>query len=436
MAKVASSIFWLTILGSLWLAQPARAELRIEITRGVSAAMPIAVVPFGYSGPGSQPLDVAQVVSDDLLSSGRFAPMARKDMLEKPSSGAEVDFQDWRLLNTQVLVVGRVTPINAEEYSIQFQVFDVYKREQILGYRMPSTRAAMRASAHYVADMIYEKLTGIKGVFSTQVAYVTVTGTGKQRNFELLVADADGANPKVISSSPDPIMSPSWSPDGRKLAYVSFEGGTSSIYVQILRTGFRQKVSSRRGVNGAPVWHPDGRRMALTLSESDGNLDIYVLELTNGRLERLTNHPAIDTEPEWRRDGRGLYFTSDRSGGVQIYELDVLDKKAQRVTREGSYNARPRLSPDGKTLSMVTLDRGNYRIAVMNLERASLQVLSNGNLDESPAFAPNGQTLIYAAREGSRGVLATVSADGQIRGRIASADGDVREPVWSPFPPN
>ena len=436
MAKVASSIFWLTILGSLWLAQPARAELRIEVTRGVSAGMPIGVVPFGYSGPGSQPLDVAQVVSDDLLSSGRFAPMARKDMLEKPSSGAEVDFQDWRLLNTQVLVVGRVTPINAEEYSIQFQVFDVYKREQILGYRMPSTRAAMRASAHYVADMIYEKLTGIKGVFSTQVAYVTVTGTGKQRNFELLVADADGANPKVISSSPDPIMSPSWSPDGRKLAYVSFEGGTSSIYVQILRTGFRQKVSSRRGVNGGPVCHPDRRRLALTLSASRGNLYIYVLELTNGRLERLTNHPAIDTEPEWRRDGRGLYFTSDRSGGVQIYELDVLDKKAQRVTREGSYNARPRLSPDGKTLSMVTLDRGNYRIAVMNLERASLQVLSNGNLDESPAFAPNGQTLIYAAREGSRGVLATVSADGQIRGRIASADGDVREPVWSPFPPN
>jgi TolB protein len=436
MTKLVSSIFRLTILGVLVLAQPARAELRIEITRGVSAAMPIAVVPFGYAGPGSQPLDVAQVVADDLQSSGRFAPMARKDMLEKPSSGAEVDFQDWRLLNTQVLVVGRVTPVNADEYTIQFQVFDVYKRAQILGYRMPSSRAAMRASAHYVADMIYEKLTGIKGVFSTQVAYVTVTGTAKQRNFELVVADADGANPKVISSSPDPILSPSWSPDGRKLAYVSFEGGTPSIYVQILRTGFRQKVSSRRGVNGAPVWHPDGRRLALTLSESDGNLDIYSLELSNGRLERLTNHPAIDTEPEWRRDGRGLYFTSDRSGSAQIYELGVLDKKALRVTREGSYNARPRLSPDGKSLSMVTLDRGNYRIAVMNLERSSMQVLSNGSLDESPAFAPNGQTLIYAAREGSRGVLATVSADGEIRGRIASADGDVREPVWSPFPPN
>jgi TolB protein len=398
--------------------------------------MPIAVVPFGYAGPGAAPMDIAQVVADDLAHSGRFAPMARKDMLEKPTNGAEVDFQDWRLLNTQILVVGRVAPLNADEYSIQFQVFDVFKREQILGYRMPSSRPALRASAHYVADMIFEKLTGVKGVFSTQVAYVTVNGTGKDRKYELVVADADGVNPKVISSSPDPIMSPSWSPDSRKLAYVSFEGGSSSVYVQILRTGFRQKVSSRRGVNGAPAWHPDGRRLALTLSQPDGNLDIYLLELSNGRLERLTNHPAIDTEPEWRPDGRGLYFTSDRSGSAQIFELELLDKKVRRVTREGGYNASPTLSPDGKHLGMVTLDRGKYRIAVMDLEKYSFQVLTDGALDESPAFAPNGQTLIYAAREGTRGELATVSSDGQIQGRIASAEGDVREPAWSPFPPN
>jgi TolB protein len=436
MTKMARKIIWLALV-ALPLSIPlAHAELRIEITRGISAAMPIAVVPFGYSGPGSVPMDVAQIVADDLGNSGRFSPMARKDMLEKPSSGAEVDFQDWRLLNTQILVVGRVAPINADEYSIQFQVFDVYKREQILGYRMPSSRSALRASAHYVADMIFEKLTGIKGIFSTQVAYVTVTGTGKNRNYELVVADADGANPQVISSSPDPIMSPSWSPDGRKLAYVSFEGGSSSIYVQILRTGFRQKVSSRRGVNGAPAWHPDGRRLAITLSQPDGNLDLYLLELSNGRLERLTDHPAIDTEPEWRADGRGLYFTSDRSGNAQVFELDLLDKKVRRVTREGSYNASPTLSADGKLLGMVTLDRGKYRIAVMNLDKYSFQVVSDGSLDESPAFAPNGQTLIYASRDGTRGELATVSSDGQIRGRIASADGDVREPVWSPFPPN
>ena len=392
MTKVFTSILFFMLMGVVGGFQPAHAELRIEITRGISAAVPIAVVPFGYTGPGASPFDVAGIVAADLASSGRFDPMERKDMLEMPSSGAEVDFQDWRLLKAQVLVVGRVSPINADEYSIQFQVFDVFKREQILGYRMPTTRAAMRASAHYVADMIFEKLTGVKGVFSTQVAYVTVTGKGKDRNYELVVADADGANAKSISNSPDPIMSPSWSPDGRKLAYVSFEGGTPAVYVQILRSGFRQKVSSRRGVNGAPVWHPDGRRLALTLSEGDGNLDIYVLELTSGRLERITTHPAIDTEPEWRKDGRGLYFTSDRSGRAQIYELELLDKKAVRISREGSYNARPRLSPDGKKLSLVTLDRGNYRIAIMDLERGSLQVLSDGRLDESPAFAPNGQT--------------------------------------------
>jgi TolB protein len=413
-------------------ATTARAELRIEINRGTVKAQPIAVVPFG----GAAPLDVAAVVAADLERSGRFEPMARGDMLQRPTTGAEVDFGSWRITQVDALVIGRVVEAGAGQFEIQFQLFDVLKGEQLLGYRQASTAAELRRNAHRVADLIYEKLTGVRGVFATRIAYVTAQRFSDRSVFRLIVADADGENARTMAESPEPIMSPAWSPDGRKIAYVSFESKRAEIYSQELRSGARQRVSARPGVNGAPAWSPDGRLLAVSLSRPDGNLDIYTIDVASQMLTRLTDGPAIDTEPTFSPDGSFIYFTSDGSGGPQVYRVPVDGGRAARVTFEGRYNARPRPSPDGRLLAVVHNDRGAYRIATVDPARGVTQVLTEGRLDESPAFAPNGETLIYATRDGSRGVLATVSVDGRIRQRISVTEGDVREPAWSPFPAN
>jgi len=415
-----------------------QAELQIQITEGVDKALPIAVVPFGWQGSGTgAPLDVASVVAADLARSGRFDPLDRKDMLQRPTTGTEVDFGDWRLQRTDVLIIGRVVQLGPDQFEIQFQVFDVLRGEQLLGYRQPATAADFRRSCHRVADLIYEELTGIRGVFSTRIAYVTVSrnqGQGQlTSNYRLVVADADGQNVRIMVESRQPIMSPAWSPDGRKIAYVSFEANRSEIYVQDLRSGSRKRVSARPGVNGAPAWSPDGQRLAVSLSRQDGNLDIYTLDLATQVLTRLTSGSAIDTEPTWSLDGQQIYFTSDAAGGPQVYRVAADGGSAKRVTFEGPYNARPRMAPDGKKLAVVHNDRGNYRIALVDLARSTTQVLSDGRLDESPSFAPNGEMLIYATREGTRGVLGTVSINGRIKTRIPDLDGDVREPAWSPF---
>jgi TolB protein len=282
--------------------------------------------------------------------------------------------------------------------------------------------------------MIYEKLTGIKGVFATKVAFVTAEQRQDGQTYRLVVADQDGHNETVVLQSADPLMSPAWSPDSRRLAYVSFENDRSSIWVQTLRTGNRIQVSNKPGINGAPSFSPDGKQLVLTLGGLDGNLDIHVLDLATRQTRRLTTHRAIDTEGSWSPDGRYIYFTSDRSGGPQIYRVPANGGTPERVTFEGSYNARPRLSPDGKRLAMVHLDRGAYRIAVMDVKKKEVLVVSAGQQDESPSFAPNSDTLIYATRQARNGVLETVTADGLIRQRVSSGQGDVREPVWSPFP--
>jgi TolB protein len=427
--KMRVSIILLALLGSY-----ANAELVIDV-QGVAQPTPVAIVPFGWEGSGpAMPLDVAEVITNDLRRSGRFAPIGEDRMLQKPTSGADVDFDDWGFVNVEAVVVGTVTQNGENAYTLQFQLFDVFGQRQLVGYRMPASRGTMRAAAHRAADMIYEKLTGIKGVFGTKVAYVTAQRQGQGRLYSLIVSDQDGANEHKIMESKDPIMSPAWSPDSRQLAYVSFEGNKSAIFVQTLRTGNRFKVSSKPGINGAPSFSPDGRQLVVTLGGVDGNLDIYVLDITSRETRRLTTHRAIDTEGTWSPDGRYIYFTSDRAGGPQVYRISAKGGSPERITFEGSYNARPRLSPDGERLAVVHNDRGNYRIGVMDLDKKNLLIVSKGRQDESPSFAPNSDSLIYATRQGRNGVLETVSADGLIRQKMASGSGDVREPVWSPFP--
>ena len=418
------------------LVSSASGQLRIEIRRGVERPVPMAIVPFAWEGSGAEaPFDVSGLVSTDLRQSGRFAPMDERDMVSRPSLPTEVRFPDWQIVDVDYLVIGRIIQDAADRYTVVFQLFDVLGSEQIVGYRLTATTAELRAASHRVADMIFEELTGIRGVFGTQIAYVSEQQEGDERRFRLIVADSDGENAQVVANSPEPLMSPAWSPDGRRLAYVSFEGSQSSIYIQTLRTGTRDRVSARAGINGAPVFSPDGRRLALTLSQDQGNIDIYMLDLATLVLTRLTQHSAIDTEATWSADGESILFTSDRAGGPQVYRVPArAGARAQRVTFEGDYNGRPRISPDGNQLAVVHRVQGNYRIALVDPDTGLTQVLSTGQLDESPSFAPNGALIIYAAQENGRGVLASVSTDGRIHQQIASVAGQVREPVWSPFP--
>jgi len=426
---------WVALAVLVLASTAARAQLVIEITRGQENAVPIAIVPFGWESTGTAPFDIAEVVAADLHRTGRFAPLDRKTMIDRPSSGDQIRFQDWRLLKTDFIVVGKLMPEGANRYAAQFELYNVLNGQRLAGQRLTASGDSFRALAHRIADIVFEQLTGIRGAFSTRIAFVAVEGTPPKQEYRLIVADADGYDQRVIAKSTEPLMSPAWSPDGQSLAYVSFESRASAIYVQTLRTGERRKVSARAGINGAPAWSPDGRMLALTLSRKDGDVDIYTLDLATQMLTRMTFDPAIDTEPAWSTDGRKLYFNSDRAGGPQIYEVDVSNPtRATRVTFEGGYNARPRVSPDGKRLAVVYLDRGNYRIATVDLASKAVQVLSQGRQDESPSFAPNGATLIYATQDRGRGVLATVSTDGRVEQRLAASSGDVREPAWSPFP--
>ena len=415
---------------------PARAVLQIDITQGVTDPIPIAVVPFARAVPADGGFDVAAVVQHDLEGSGRFRALARSAMLSQPTRAADVQASAWHSAGADYAVVGRVSADGAGGLAIEFDLVNLLTGQRLGGQRITANAATLRNGAHRVADFVYEKILGTRGAFATRVAYVTVNGQPPTQRFQLVVADADGENAKVVLDSRQPIMSPAWSADGEWLAYVSFESRAAAIFVQQVRTGERRQVSARLGVNGAPAWSPDGKRLALTLSGSSGNLDIYVLELATQRLTRITDNPAIDTEPAWSLDGRSLYFTSDRAGGPQIYRVDLADpSRVQRISYGAAYNARPRLSPDGRELAYVTRDGSRFRIALQDLATGAVRLLSNGSLDECPSFSPNGATLIYASTEGGRATLATISVDGLVSQRLKSDQGDVREPVWGPFLP-
>lgn len=414
------------------MSAPGHAQLVIEITRGQTSAIPIAIVPFG-SDSASLPIDVAEVISADLARSGRFAPLERRDMVDKPTNGTDIRFQDWKYLKSDYIAVGKVFA-EAGNYSVQFELYNVLNGKRMLGQRIPSTAAALRGTAHRIADMIYEQLTGTPGAFATRIAFIRVFGQPPAQRYELIVADSDAQNQVAVAKSGYPIMSPAWSPDGKSLAYVSFEDKASAIYVQTLATGERRRVSARAGINGAPAWSPDAKTLAITLSRKDGDVDVYTLDLAAQVLTRMSFDSGIDTEPTWSADGKKIYFTSDRAGGPQIYEVEVADPRSpRRITFEGTYNARPRLSPDGKKLAVVHRENGNDRIGIVDLASKAVQVVSNGRDDESPSFAPNGAMLMYATQTRGRSMLKVASTTGNFTGEF-QLEGDVREPAWSPFP--
>ena len=424
----------IAVFVAVFLTNAAHAVIKIRITKSTEAKVPIAIVPFGWQHGGQPlPVDVAAIVADDLARSGLFEPVPFESLPSKPARHDEIDFKDWRLLGTGSLVIGNVTPALDGGYVVEFQLYDVLRSKQVAGFQLTAGEQAMRRVAHRIADRIYKQLTGVRGAFDTRVAYVTeVAGADGKARYALAVADVDGHNEHVILDSAQPVMSPSWSPDGKKLAYVSFESDQPRIFIQEIATGDREGITSFPGINGAPAFSPDGRHLAMTLSK-DGNPEIYVMDLQAGRFRRITRNAAIDTEPSWSPDGRSLAFTSDRGGKPQIYRVVVEGGRPERLTFEGSYNARPVYSPDGAKLALVHRDDGRYRIGLLDLENGALQVLTDSELDESPSFAPNGRMILYATSDGAGSVLAAVSQDGRMHQQLAVQTGGVREPAWSPF---
>ncbi|TNY25647.1 Tol-Pal system beta propeller repeat protein TolB [Fulvimonas soli] len=418
-----------------FVAGPAAGQaLNVQITGGLKTATPIAVVPFAQTG-APLPTDVAEVMRNDFNRSGKFRSLAKSEIVETPSRGAEIKFATWRLLKQDYIVVGRVNDAGNGMVQVQYELWDVNKQQSLLNQAMPPAPVGdLRGVAHQIADAIYEKITGVRGAFWTRIAYITAVGLGNNTTYSLIVADSDGYNPQVVAKSRESLLSPAWSPDGRKIAYVSFESGNSQIYVQDITTGSRQLVASHpRGINGAPAWSPDGRKLALALSYV-GNPEIFVLDLASRQETRLTNSLSIDTEPVWSPDGQGIYFTSDRSGRPQIYQMPAGGGAPTRVSFQGQNNANASVSYDGKQIAMVQGNGNVYRIAVMDLSLGGqVRYLSPGPIDESPSFAPNASMLLYAATEGRRGVLYAVSADGMVRQRLVLSDGDVREPAWGPY---
>ncbi len=416
-------------LGAMLLALAARAQLTIDITTTGGRQIPIAVMPM--AGETAQPQSVSEVVGADLARTGLFRLVNTAGITPIPTEPSQVNFADWTARAAEALVIGRMDPLADGRVEVRFRLFDVQKQSQLASFSYVVAPQQLRATAHRIADVIYEKLTGDKGVFSTKITYVVKRGT----RYELQVADADGFNAQSVLASNEPIMSPAWSPDGSRLAYVSFDQKKPIVVVQNLAQGTTRVVANFRGNNSAPAWSPDGRFLAVALSK-DGLTQVYRIPANGGTAQRLTDSGGIDTQPNFSPDGQAIAFTSDRGGTPQLYRMPASGGAAQRLTFEGTYNVGPRYSPDGKSLAFVQRDGGRFRIAMMELATGQVQVLTDGTLDDSPSFAPNGKMILYETRTGGRGQLAAVSSDGRVRQRLSSTSGDVQDPAWGPLPTN
>ena len=403
----------------------AHAALEIEISGGGSSQIPIAIVPFG--GAANTKENINEIIAADLARSGLFKVIETRGMANLPTQSSQIKYSQWTALQAQALTVGNVENVGGK-LKVSFQLMDALKQTQLAGMEYQIYPSQTRTTAHKIADVIYQKLTGQSGMFASQIAYITKTG----KQYALQVADADGFNPQPVLRSNEPIISPAWSPDGSKLAYVSFQKKKPIIYVQSLSGGAQDVLANYKGNNSAPAWSPDGSKLAIVLTYG-ANSQIYTVSSSGGDLKQITKSNGIDTEPAFSPDGAWIYFSSDRGGKPQIYKTPAGGGAVSRVTFEGSYNVSPRFSPDGKSLAYIRNDGGRFRVALQDLASGQVQLLSEGAQDESPSFAPNGRVILYATKARGRGALAAVSSDGSVHQRLNDASGDVREPAWGPL---
>ncbi len=410
-----------------FLSGAASAQLTIEIIGGGANQIPVAVLPF--AGESALPQSITEIVEQDLSRSGRFRAIFVGGVNPLPTEIAQVNFPEWKSRLADALLIGEAKRLNDGRFEVRFRLLDVLKQSQIGGIAFTLTAAQTRLTAHKIADFVYEKLTGERGVFSTRIAYIVKQGP----RYELRVADADGQNAQSILISPEPIMSPAWSPDGVRMAYVSFQNKKPILFVQSL-TASKQPapVANYRGSNSAPAWSPDGKQLAAVLTK-DGTSQVYLMNADGTNLRRITFSDAIDTEPFFTPDGQSIYFTSDRGGSPQIYRMPAGGGEPVRVTFEGDYNVSPRVSHDGKILAYISRVNGRFQLMAMDLDSKQVQTLTDGPRDESPSFAPNGRIILYATDNDNRGVLAAVSSDGRFKQRLGIQAADVREPSWGPF---
>lgn len=403
-----------------------RAQLTIEIVGGAGTTVPISIV--GFENESSWPLGITGIVGADLSRSGLFRLIDSSGIVPRPARAEDVRPGDFRARGADAVVVGSMTPLADGRVDVRFALMDAVKQVQLAGMSYAVTPQQFRATAHKIADVIYEKLTGDPGVFSTRIAYIAKQGS----RYQLHVADADGVNAQTIVTSNEPLLSPAWSPDGTRIAYVSLENRKPVIYIQSLPTGQRQVLANFRGSNSAPAWAPDGRRLAVTLTK-DGGSQLFLINADGSGAQRLMSSPSIDTEANFARDGQSLLFTSDRGGTPQIYRLTLATGAVERLTFDGSYNVSPRASPDGKGFVFVRRDGARFQLAIQDFATRQVQILTPGPLDESPSMSPNARMVLYAAEQGGRGILAAVSSDGRVKQRLVAPATDVREPAWGPL---